>query len=385
MITVIADDLTGAAEIAGICLRHGIDVAFGIDSIPEKEATVNVIATDSRSLTEEEAYQVHLQIANKILKKNSEQIIFKKCDSVLRGYVITELSALMSASEKKSVLLQSSNPIGNRCIRNGIYFVNDIKIENTSFLSDPDFPSKTSSVKNLLLERSSKNTMEIYTKMINKINSKGVYIPDCNSEADLKKNLNLYSEKIIIGGSAAFFEQFLIKMNLTSKIKVSTKYSVSEGYLLASGSAHPKSIIYSEMLQNNNCPVVTFQHHLLLEHIKGSDLRKWKREIAKIYKENKKLGLRISNDIIHFDNCSKELKNRMSLVIKELFKTSEIDELFIEGGATAYDILKKLEWNSFTPTSELAPGVVRIQYDRNIKKHITIKPGSYEWPDELLN
>tara|TARA_R110002049_G_scaffold8025_3_gene44662 strand:- start:185 stop:412 length:228 start_codon:yes stop_codon:yes gene_type:complete len=75
----------------------------------------------------------------------------------------------------------------------------------------------------------------------------------------------------------------------------------------------------------------------------------------------------------------------MSLVIKELFKTSEIDELFIEGGATAYDILKKLEWNSFTPTSELAPGVVRIQYDRNIKKHITIKPGSYEWPDELLN
>lgn len=37
MITVIADDLTGAAEIAGVCIRYGLDVAFGIDSIPQKK------------------------------------------------------------------------------------------------------------------------------------------------------------------------------------------------------------------------------------------------------------------------------------------------------------------------------------------------------------
>ena len=80
MITVIADDLTGAAEIAGICLRYGIEVAFGIDSVPEKLAQVSIIATDSRSLSEDEAYKMHLQLANKIIQNNSNQIIFKKCE-----------------------------------------------------------------------------------------------------------------------------------------------------------------------------------------------------------------------------------------------------------------------------------------------------------------
>ncbi len=90
MITVVADDLTGAAEIAGMCLRYGIDVAFGIDAIPEKEAQVVIVATDSRSLSEEQAYKVHLQLAGDIIKNNPNQIIFKKCDSVLRGHVLTE-------------------------------------------------------------------------------------------------------------------------------------------------------------------------------------------------------------------------------------------------------------------------------------------------------
>ncbi|WP_439132036.1 four-carbon acid sugar kinase family protein, partial [Polaribacter sp.] len=63
MITVIADDLTGAAEIAGICLRYGVAVSFGIDEIPEKQATINIIATDSRSKNQEEAYKTHLHLA----------------------------------------------------------------------------------------------------------------------------------------------------------------------------------------------------------------------------------------------------------------------------------------------------------------------------------
>ena len=81
---VIADDITGAAEIAGVCLRYGLKVSFGIDTIPNEVADVCVVATDSRSLSESEAYAVHSKLAADIYKQNPA-FVFKKCDSVLRG------------------------------------------------------------------------------------------------------------------------------------------------------------------------------------------------------------------------------------------------------------------------------------------------------------
>jgi uncharacterized protein YgbK (DUF1537 family) len=63
MIVIIADDLTGAAETVGICLRYGVRVAMIMD-VPDEErlldfqregTAVLVIAGDNRSNTQEGA------------------------------------------------------------------------------------------------------------------------------------------------------------------------------------------------------------------------------------------------------------------------------------------------------------------------------------------
>jgi len=385
MITVIADDLTGAAEIAGICLRYAIDVSFGINAIPQKKATVNIIATDTRSMTEDEAYETHFHLAEDIISK-TKNIIFKKCDSVLRGHVLTELSALLDAQGKDSVLLQPSNPKAHRCIKNASYLIDNILIENTGFATDPDFPSKTSSVKNLLLDRSSKkDSVEVFTGKIDEINTKGIFIPDCDSVEALSECIKLYQEDMIIGGSAAFFEQFLIKMKLTTSKVNHKEHCFTGNYLLLSGSTHPKSIQFSKNLEKTKCPLMVFPKELLENKLDKKALKDFINEVSGIYNEKKKLVLRVSNDIIQLDKSGLNLKSRMSLVAKKLIVTSGINEIFIEGGATTYDLLDELHWKSFTPIAELASGVVRMQYDNNPEKFITIKPGSYEWPDGLLN
>ncbi len=386
MITVIADDLTGAAEIAGICLRYGLKTSFGIDEMPENLADVNIIATDSRSMTEEDAYKTHRKLADIILAKKINQVLFKKCDSVLRGYVLTELSALLDATEKKTAILQPTNPEGFRCISNGNYLINDVLIEKTGFAIDPEFPATTSSVKRLLLERTSQysNLETLFVGTINEIKSDGIYIPDCCSKEELIMSLNLYNEKMILGGSAAFFEQFLLKhySNL-SEIKPK-KYNFSRHYLLLSGSTQPESILFATNLKNSNCPVLVFPNTLLEKNIEDSTLSNWIDQTTQIYNENKKVVLRISDKIIQFEGSSKILKNRMSTAVQQLLEHTTMNELFIEGGATAYDLLQKLNWKSFTPIAELAPGVVRMQYDYDTNKHITLKPGSYKWPEGLL-
>ena len=386
MITVIADDLTGAAEIAGICLRYGLEVAFGIDVMPENVKDINIIATDSRSMTEERAYKTHRQLADSIISKKGNHTIFKKCDSALRGYVLTELLALLNASEKECVLLQPANPASTRCIQNGTYFIGKRLLEDTGFAVDPDFPSSSSLVKNLLLERASRHHKldKIHTGSIKEINSEGIFIPDCNSIDELKNCVELYNENTIIGGSAAFFEQFLLKYyhNLT-KIKPK-KYNFSNHYLLLSGSTQPESILFAANLKNTNCTVLVLPNNLLEKNIEDSHLNDWIEQITQIYTENKKVVIRISDKIIEFEGSSKILKNRMSSVVKQLLENTSINELFIEGGATAYDLLQRLNWKSFTPIAELAPGVVRMQYDLDTNKYITLKPGSYKWPEGLL-
>lgn len=385
MITVIADDLTGAAEIAGVCIRYGLDVAFGIDSIPQKKAAVNIIATDSRSKTEDEAYQIHLQLANLIISTPENQILFKKCDSALRGHVLTELKALSIANQKNQILLQPCNPSAQRCIRNGSYWIEEHLIETTGFAHDPDFPATSSTVEKLIIRNTPMNEVSIVCGTPNKSHWEGIYIPDCNSIDDLKKCAKLFHSGIILSGSSAFFEQILIQEGYTiNQEKPTKKINQPTSYLLVSGSTHPESTRFAKKLENSDCPLLLFPDSLLTKETNESKLTEWVKKLVLIFEEKQKVILRTSNSIIQFENSSKILKNRMSHIIQKLLRLTEINELYIEGGATAYDILQKLNWYDFIPIAELAPGVIRMQLVSDNTKFITIKPGSYQWPEKLL-
>ncbi|MCH4551699.1 four-carbon acid sugar kinase family protein [Aestuariibaculum lutulentum] len=387
MITVIADDFTGAAEIAGICLRYGIDVAFGIDVVPENNALISVIATDSRSLSEDEAYNIHLQLVSKVLKRNSNQMIFKKCDSVLRGHILVELKATMKATEKNKVILQPANPTGGRFIEKGVYYVEGIEIGKTGFVNDPDFPAKTSSVKELLLNRTKNHAFKadnIHLEGFNDLESDGIYISDCNCESDLIKALEYFEKSTcLVAGSAAFFEQFLIKNQLSLKNNSKSHQESFENYFLVSGSIHPNSVKFASELKQKGCPVLLFPDYFLEKELEENRFKSW---ISLIEKELDSVGkavLRVSNQVVKFENSSLLLKQRLSRVVKEVINRTRVEEIFIEGGATAYNILKTLGWNEFVPLTELSPGVVRLK-KKNEEVYITVKPGSYQWPKGLL-
>ena len=79
MIYVIADDLTGAAEIAGICARYGLLTSFSLGEVRTVDAyDAHVIATETR--------QQSLSDARKEIRKLCEALptdalLFKKTDS----------------------------------------------------------------------------------------------------------------------------------------------------------------------------------------------------------------------------------------------------------------------------------------------------------------
>ena len=72
------------------------------------------------------------------------------------------------------------------------------------------------------------------------------------------------------------------------------------------------------------------------------------------------------------------LRETMGEVIRRLVAVYPPQELIIEGGSTAWQILQQLGWHEFDITDEIAPGVVRM-LAVGTHTHVTMKPGSYPW------
>jgi uncharacterized protein YgbK (DUF1537 family) len=386
MITVIADDITGAAEIAGVCLRYGLRVTFGIESVPGTECDVCVISTDSRSASETEAYSIYLNLTKEVIT-GSDTIIFKKCDSVLRGYVLTELTAMMEVMKLKRVILQPTNPLSGRCIRQGLYYVANEKIADTAFSHDPDFPATASQVQQLLLQRSPfyNRITVMHTGNIREIKGEGVFIPDCSTVEELKTCSEISGNEKLVCGSAAFFEQVLLQKKIAVKLKDQPDTPISSDFLLISGSTHSSSRNFANQMRDLECPVMAFPAAMLQEKIETTAMDQWIDELVVVWSQQHKLTLTISENNISFPGSSTILKQRMSAVVKGLAERCDIKELLIEGGATAYSILNVLDSKTLIPVRELSPGVIRMQNFMIPSMHLTIKPGSYPWPENIIS
>src|SRR5687767_13628537 len=110
MIVVIADDITGAAELGGIALRYGLKVLLSDDVRTTENVDVLILYTNTRSLQKAEAVEVMKELTSKI-KHLHPSLIYKKTDSVLRGYVVAEMEEQMKVLALQKALLVPANPL----------------------------------------------------------------------------------------------------------------------------------------------------------------------------------------------------------------------------------------------------------------------------------
>ena len=382
MLTVIADDLTGAAEVAGVCLRFELKVLFGINKLPEGEADVKVIATDSRQAGREEAILIHRNIAES-LKIAGITEIFKKTDSVLRGYVIDELEQIMDIYGFETVILQPSNPGAGRIIKKGKYKISGVALNETPFSDDPDFPAVSEFVVELLKNRSISKNIEI-NSIYDNPDMKGVIIQDCSSGADMKRLLTSKIDNCFYAGSAAFFGAFL-KIKLGKKMSRKTlNFNPFEGrFLMICGSTHYQSQEFIMKAATKGISVSIISKKLMQKNIDEKSLEKFAKRQSECWNDLGRLIITYDYEPIQYDDCTGILKKRMSKLVSMILKNSPVVELLIEGGATAFSILTELGWTSLNPVKELAPGVVRMQVLNNPGFYIIMKPGSYAWPEYL--
>ena len=381
---VIADDITGAAEMAGIAHQHGLSVRLSIagslccDRGAAERTDVLVIATDTRSMTEEEAVNETLRITSQLSTLNSHlspltSHLFKKTDSALRGHVVAELSALMQATSYQRAVYLPANPSKGRVIRNGCYYIKEVRgeksevrevpIHETAFSYDPEFPAKTSVLKERFPDAETHH----------------ILMPDAETTADIQYIVTANDDNhTLFAGAADLFETYIEVRGerLEAKdLSESKNYPLtshlspltSKSTLFLCGSTQSKPL-------DLGIPVTAMP----MDIYDGSkDITSWLEEACAIYQREGSLMITIPHRHRTGKDVAVHLRETTARLIQHLVERQQPRQLIIEGGASTFATLRHLGWNELKVVSQLAPGVIKTKAPNGT--FVIMKPGSYPW------
>ena len=380
MIGVIADDFTGAAEIAGIGLRHGLDVAYQLAVEQVDSVDLLVIASNMRNMPAEAA-KAESEALTRKLTRLGPKLIFKKTDSALRGNVLAELEATLEALKLSRALLLPANPGMGRAIHHGHYFMDGVRLDRTPFFQDPDYRHRTSEVLGMLGE--SDVTATRYLTLAEAALGPGVNLGETRREEDLTRWVELLDDATLPAGGAEFFAHILRARGYRV---IPAKYRFQEGQgkvLYVCGSASPYSRAAIERAKAEGATVCEIPEDLYLG--KGSRslaLRRWTEQISGRLAEDKTVIVAINRPLKAEASAPEKLAQDMAEVVERVWQSSDgIAALRIEGGATLSAIARRLGFKTFFPMREYATGVVEMRVEGFGDLSVTVKPGSYPWPE----
>lgn len=381
MIAVIADDFTGAAEIGGVGLRYGLNVL--VETVVNKVEGVDllVIATDTRSLSAEAASDEVAKITKQLMELEPK-LIFKKIDSVLRGHVARELESQMQTLLKTKALIVAANPSVGRTIVDGQYFIDSMPLNETSFADDPDFPVHSARVTDIV----SSSMFPVFSLgLTDTINDSGLFIANVGSPEELNAWAEKINDEMVIAGGSGFFDALLGTICSAKTLVEPTELLFGESSLFIFGSKYPKQEGMIEKFNKNTVIRINMPKGVYYNFESCADLLdEWSVLVADQLKNGYSVMVTIDHQPLNEPGLSLRLRESVGHMVSKVEQLFELNDLFIEGGATTSVVLKHLNISKLVPFNEADFGVIQMKADGYPNLRITTKPGSYMWPEHLI-
>jgi uncharacterized protein YgbK (DUF1537 family) len=358
-IIVLADDLTGAAEVGALAHDLGLRVVV-VTKVPRAPIDTDVLVLDTNTrLDKPGRAAARVKSRADRLRTFPHSGVFKKTDSVLRGSVLTELSACAAAFGFSRALLIAGNPSLGRTIRAGRCYIDGQAIDQTPFARDPHHPARSADVLSLL--QAARRSDVYYLKPKTPLPPRGLIVGENSCAADTAKWVLSVDKHTLPAGGADFFRAWLTS-RITADPKPSsgvwpigpalllhgtTASTAGESALVFSGLRPPPTERVALALHQDAAATISASPHTLNDATAPA-------KVAKAFGEL-----------------------TLSLLDSDAFR-----HLLIAGGATAATVLKALGWQRLSVVRVWAPGVVSLQPE-DPAFTVTLKPGSYPWPPEI--
>lgn len=161
----IADDFTGASDLAALLARSGAPVSLRLGTKgmadPTPHSAFEIIALKSRTIARDEAIGQSLGALQWLKSHGAERFFFKYCstfDSTAEGNIGPVSEAIMAALGESQTLYAPSFPQNGRTVYQGTMFVNGIRLDESPMRNHPLTPMRDGNIARHLQAQSTGKT-----------------------------------------------------------------------------------------------------------------------------------------------------------------------------------------------------------------------------------
>ena len=349
---VIADDFTGAAEVAGAAIRFGLTAEVHVGQVYPSPADVIVVDADSRSLDRQSAAARVFELTLQALELRPD-VLFKKVDSLLRGPVAAEIAAMQKAAGFDRCLLVCGNPRKHRTVVGRKLFVHNIPLHQTEFATDPEHPCRTNDVMGLLRH------------------PEAIEIGDVTCSDDLKVHARHWDERrsvTLAAGGAEFFEAVLAQclepadpscFSVQNIAYDDSRFGLDGDLLLVTGSS---------VTRCDDWPLVPME--VSRTSIELAD------HVCRILSIHGRAAIRAVDIISGLPEARVE---KLAEVASRVLAHCRPAQVWIEGGRTASTLIRELGYQQLAAIANAGDGIVALRSIDETSPLYLIKPGSYPW------
>ncbi|NLM28478.1 MAG: four-carbon acid sugar kinase family protein [Clostridiaceae bacterium] len=398
---LIADDLTGAldtgVQFAGSEASVFVTTADRIKG--EESADILVVDTESRHLPAEEAYKTVYEAVDCV--RHRFPWIYKKTDSLLRGNLGAELTAVLDSSGRKKMVFVPSYPRMRRIVKNGRLFVDGVPATHAHNAKDALDPVATSVISDIIAKQTdlTVHLTNLAMEDFSISGEKEILVSDAVTDDDMHRiarRILPYMQDIAVAGCAGFASVLKEYAAPAAAAGTAAPEIDAQSHLIICGSINERT------RRQINYAVEMGLPHLVLtpeEYIGEFHSDEIIRVICGMLRENgavlvctarddkdmEKSGTYVKEHRLSADNLHISIAKRLGEITAKVINTVNVDVLSVIGGDTLFGIMSALDGRGFIPVREIRQGTVQsvMMLRPGGSKTILTKAGSFGDDDAI--
>lgn len=424
VIAAIADDDTGATDLAGMLTAEGLRTVVVLDTVDaallkrwSESADAIILGTASRSIARQDAYDRSYAAAKAVLALDPRVIAVKYCstfDSTPTGNIGAAIDAAMDATGEPFTAALPALPSLGRTTYMGYHFVYDKLLSDSALRDHPLNPMRNAHLPSHLqsqtprrvgaLTGSHDQSASVIQQRLAELQSEGVAIAllDCIDDGHLERNVEAIASMRLITGSSGWAmalprvwrRRGLVGPPATDLIP--RRAAGGRGFLIVSGSCSQTTRGQNKwMAENTDCVVIHLDAALLLEK-DAEDQRAIAtatqalstgktclitttevRGMAALHAEAASLGL---SAVVAGERISISLAS----IVDGIMDAAPPEGLIIAGGETSSTLMRSLRLGGIRVGPNIEPGVPVCVALARPSLGVVLKSGNFGSPDFFL-
>ncbi|MFC6671157.1 3-oxo-tetronate kinase [Marinobacterium aestuariivivens] len=409
----IADDLTGASDLASFLVSAGMRtvqfVGIPDDSMRVDEVDAVVISLKSRSLPAPEAVESSLLALEWLMKQPCEQFYFKYCstfDSTPRGNIGPVLDALMARLETSFTIACPALPINGRTQYQGYLFVQGRLLNESGMEQHPLTPMTDANLVRVLAAQSQgpvdlvdittvrRGSAAVRERFDELAGTDCRYaLVDALEQEDLVTIAHACGGlKLVSGGSGlatGLASHLASEGRLNRDIDSATLDAVPGDTVILAGSCSRATLEQVEVFKAVH-PSLKLDPLALQEQRQSvAQILDWfdrhrHQSPLMIYASDHPDAIRASQAQLGIATASSLVEETLAAVAHELVRLG-VHKFVVAGGETSGAVVKALETRGFRIGRSIAPGVPLMQTLDGTPRLVALKSGNFGGPDFFLS